>query len=726
MILDQYFQRIAILSLPGQEQRAQRALDSLAAAQLSNKAVVVMAVRGDELRPPAWFRGGNGAWGCLQSHVRVLQDAWLDGMETVLVLEDDCVWVSDAARLAEEFLKQLPEDWEQVYLGGQHRKTPSLVPGLPAVYRAQSVNRTHAYAVKRAVIPRMLQHVLHAPDYIDDKGDIHIDHQLERAHQAKHWKIYSPAWWLAGQGENQSMICGRALPAQWWQHTGGVDCSAVPVVVFPEGPHVDDLASFHFGRNTDTSYFDSGVKRAGADEGALKTCFRFIAAEAAEHFRLPAIRPVNEAQVAALRSVWPGGVMRRSDLTDDEVARLRDHTVNGLLKHPWLSGATPAAEVVSSPPSHGRRPVFVFALPECGGDVLARALDAQTSDDVFLRALTAKNPAQVLEENLPRPFVSENVARRSDFPKIVARLRESVPGAVVVGLRQTLERSLEGMLAHRERWRHWGRCQKCAPGVLERRFLERAWENLDAAATTECQSPNEVLAYLMSQGIEVPDTATHLLERYQKMKIEPGSYARIVHQVWIQGEAELPEEYQANREFWKKLLPDWTFMLWDNVSASDQWPDYAEVESQCSHHAMRADLILARAQRDFGGLAMGTDVKANNIVNLLSWIETNRTLVVANVSGKAASNGLSYFGAPSHPFISCVCRHQLRDKKLLSDRNVWRVTGPGCWYEALSAHMWDLSIATDRRAYTRLYSETEPGNPEAWVDPGYAGSWEKK
>lgn len=198
---------------------------------------------------------------------------------------------------------------------------------------------------------------------------------------------------------------------------------------------------------------------------------------------------------------------------------------------------------------------------------------------------------------------------------------------------------------------------------------------------------------------------------------------KIMHQVWIQGEAALPQEFRNHRQKWRDLLPpDWTMKLWDEAAATAQWPDYGRISPLCFHHATRADIILARAQRDFGGMSMGTDVVPVNVPSLLRWLEINGTLVVVNIGGQSASNGVSYFAEPGHPFISCVCQHQLRNEQLLADTNVWKSTGPGCWYEALKAHMWNLSLATDDRAYT-VIKGGKPENPAAWVDPGMAGSW---
>jgi len=202
---------------------------------------------------------------------------------------------------------------------------------------------------------------------------------------------------------------------------------------------------------------------------------------------------------------------------------------------------------------------------------------------------------------------------------------------------------------------------------------------------------------------------------------------KILHQVWVQGEDELPEEFKKNREKWRNELPDdWEMVLWDNESASQKWPRFKEVTDRCNCHAMRADLILALALRDIGGVATGTDVIPNNIPDFLKFIEATDTMVITHPKGKSCSNGLVWMAKPQHPLMKCVCNHQLRDKNMLSSGNVWHVTGPGAWWGAVSAHMWDLTMVMDRKAYTKLYREKTVGNPKAWVDAGYAGSWHKK
>ena len=140
---------------------------------------------------------------------------------------------------------------------------------------------------------------------------------------------------------------------------------------------------------------------------------------------------------------------------------------------------------------------------------------------------------------------------------------------------------------------------------------------------------------------------------------------------------------------------------------------------------MRADIILALALRDIGGVATGTDVIPNNIPDFLQFIDATDTMVINNPKGKACSNGLVWMAEPNHPLLQCVCKHQLRDPNLLQNGNVWQITGPKAWWEAVKAREWNLTMVTDRKAYTRMYSEKKASNPHAWVDAGYAGSWHK-
>lgn len=343
MILDDTFERIVVISLPRSPERGQASLRELREKGLSEKAEIFRGIDGKLCPPSDWWQAGGGAWGCMMSHFRAVQDALMDGVESLLVLEDDCVWQPGAASMAAEFLGQVPGDWGQIYLGGQHRASqrPVLLRGKPAVWRPRSVHRTHAYAIHRRAMGKFLKHVIYAPDYIDTKNRTgvkrHVDHQLEHAHQRGDWPVYCPSWWLAGQGENLSLINGRQQREQWWQLGWQEEYRRVPlVVVGRREPTAAELRCLHFGNNLleGDPTVDTGVRDAQNAEVLLGMMLK-IAAQALGGQRLPALRHASgkDRRMKEVAERWQGPVVRLGGKTD--LAALCDFPSNKSILHPW-------------------------------------------------------------------------------------------------------------------------------------------------------------------------------------------------------------------------------------------------------------------------------------------------------------------------------------------------------------------------------------------------------
>lgn len=191
------------------------------------------AVHGDSCPHPAWWRAGNGAWGCLMSHARVCQDALMDGLESYVVFEDDAVFSPDFAERLPEIMARLDGvEWDQLYLGAQvlFKESYPPCPFRKGLVRGWNFNRTHAFAVHRRFMVKFQQHVLHFPDYLDHyvapdadgKGEWmpHIDHQLGYLHERKEHLILAVNPWLCGQAGGKSDINGRETEISWWPELG--------------------------------------------------------------------------------------------------------------------------------------------------------------------------------------------------------------------------------------------------------------------------------------------------------------------------------------------------------------------------------------------------------------------------------------------------------------------------------------------------------------------------
>lgn len=355
MIFDEAFGRVVIISL-GNEQgkaRAARAIADLREKGLSEKAEVMRAVDGKVCLPSDWFKAGKGAWGCLMSHVRIVQDALMDGLDSVLIIEDDCVWQKSAAKLAAEFMGQVPDDWGQIYFGGQHRseRRPKFVPDCPAVIRAHRVHRTHCYALRRNAMVKFLQHVMYAPDYIEAAAKeggrpMHIDHQLEVAHQRGDWPVYCPSFWLAGQGENVSHINGNRWPDKWWHIIFSAAHRKLPVIIADREPTLQEMRYIHFGNHTDPKAptLDGGMVLAKTTADCLHL-MEVIAQEAFKLQRLPGVANLED-RPKWLEEKWSAGAIRLS--TNPDLEALCDFPNNGFVEHRWFNPPKAPVNVIET------------------------------------------------------------------------------------------------------------------------------------------------------------------------------------------------------------------------------------------------------------------------------------------------------------------------------------------------------------------------------------------
>lgn len=198
---------------------------------------VVEAVDGSKVPPPRGWRSGGGAWGCRQSHLRVLEDALRDDVQHLMVFEDDAIFWEEPGRPSHELLRtffaHLPDDYDGLCLGGQtQRETEPIVPG---IIRVTKTARTHAYSCR----PKYMKELYKL--WAGFEQDRHIDHTLDRV-QASH-RILAPDPFIVGQGASKSDI-GRGAHVDFWRKPEAV----APVILF-RGPRevAEQMPGWHLG-----------------------------------------------------------------------------------------------------------------------------------------------------------------------------------------------------------------------------------------------------------------------------------------------------------------------------------------------------------------------------------------------------------------------------------------------------------------------------------------------
>ncbi len=317
--LRDYFDRIAVISLPQRIERRERLMANLRDRGLADESDLtwVEAVDGSLATLPTWWQAGPGAWGCRASQLAVLEAALRDGLETVLILEDDAHFHHRAQEWLGMVMPLVPDDWDLFYLGGQHMSEPQRSVD-PRLQRGVSITRTHAYAVHRRALAKVIEHVSDLARYEANPG-WHIDHQFARGMQQGLWRAYAPAWWLAAQEEGESDIGRQSYSRRWW--VPGNQYWRLPFVSLPVSA-------------SDVEWvYQPEWTSEGLPEDTLARAFwlRDIAYEAWMQGRLPAC-PLSPAEITRL---WPGG--HRSPDSLSELAKLADYPANRLFSHPFAT-----------------------------------------------------------------------------------------------------------------------------------------------------------------------------------------------------------------------------------------------------------------------------------------------------------------------------------------------------------------------------------------------------
>jgi len=172
----------------------------------------VAAFDGRDHPPPEGFGGTAGAWGCFRSHLAVCNAALRDGVESLLIFEDDALLLPDFDLRARRFLDVVPDDWEMLYLGGRHwEKDRCPVSVNREVLQGFCVLGTWAYALRGRAIDALRDTIDRFPHCLEEEK-FNVDRifgslqSLERRPDRPMGELrtYTPWRWMVHHGEGLS------------------------------------------------------------------------------------------------------------------------------------------------------------------------------------------------------------------------------------------------------------------------------------------------------------------------------------------------------------------------------------------------------------------------------------------------------------------------------------------------------------------------------------------
>lgn len=192
-----FFDRVVIINLDRRKDRWEAVQRKLEAIKWPFKTPErFSAYDGSKLPVPVGWTSGSGTWGCLLSHREVIGRALQDGLDSVLVLEDDIFFADNFEERVIEFLKNVPSNWHQIMLGGQYLEGAKAYDISPDVRKVSLCHRAHAYAVRGPFMRYVFSKL--------QSSYGHVDHIMNTFQDR--YNVYAPRYFLVGQEGSPSDI----------------------------------------------------------------------------------------------------------------------------------------------------------------------------------------------------------------------------------------------------------------------------------------------------------------------------------------------------------------------------------------------------------------------------------------------------------------------------------------------------------------------------------------
>ena len=127
--------------------------------------------------------------------------------QPVLIMEDDAIFCPDFTIKIQKFLKEVPEDWDCLMIGGFHGSYPvkKITKG---IVQCSHTCRLHCYSLRGKMLLQVYERLLNP--------DNRTPADLVMASMMQQFKVYAPSPFLSGQRGGLSDIeQGIIRPEQW-------------------------------------------------------------------------------------------------------------------------------------------------------------------------------------------------------------------------------------------------------------------------------------------------------------------------------------------------------------------------------------------------------------------------------------------------------------------------------------------------------------------------------
>jgi len=113
------------------------------------------AIDGETATIPTNWHSTRGAYGCLLSHLEVVREARRLGLASILIFEDDVVFDDQFEKKFNDYIRQLPADWDMIFFGALHKD--ELLKVSDNIGRITQSNSTYACALRDTVFDAFIE-----------------------------------------------------------------------------------------------------------------------------------------------------------------------------------------------------------------------------------------------------------------------------------------------------------------------------------------------------------------------------------------------------------------------------------------------------------------------------------------------------------------------------------------------------------------------------------------
>jgi len=191
--MNDFFDRIFCLNLDSRPERWENVCTELAKHNLEVERI--SAIDGKKCQKPPDIKIKDGAYGSLLSQFFILKYAQHLGLKNFLFLEDDVEFHEDINNYFNHVKNEIPDDWDMLYLGGNHYPGQNLEKITEHVYRCECTISIHAVAFNAKIFETMIHKIT------DISQNVDIHYALSQSNINAYVAIPHLAWQKAGYSD---------------------------------------------------------------------------------------------------------------------------------------------------------------------------------------------------------------------------------------------------------------------------------------------------------------------------------------------------------------------------------------------------------------------------------------------------------------------------------------------------------------------------------------------